>query len=175
LAWTVPLLWGALWAAKWNDQPPGATSEPPEARTKTVGETILTNALFGAAPVLVFLLSAGLGAEWRPVRNVLLTVSVACYIARMAIADYRQMRSADLVRRQASALDSAVDGMAIVDREGKYTYVNAGYAKLLGNTAREAMIGQSWQAVSVRAGDGSITSEQEIGARCRRKVSGTES
>jgi two-component system cell cycle sensor histidine kinase/response regulator CckA len=162
LAWTVPLLWGALWAAKWNDQPPGATSEPPEARTKTVGETILTNALFGAAPVLVFLLSAGLGAEWRSVRNVLLTVSVACYIARMAIADYRQMRSADLVRRQASALDSAVDGMAIVDREGKYTYVNAGYAKLLGNTAREAMIGQSWQAVSVRASDGTITSEQEI-------------
>jgi two-component system cell cycle sensor histidine kinase/response regulator CckA len=160
LAWTVPLLWGALWAAKWNDQPPGATSEPPEARTKTVGETILTNTLFGAAPVLVFLLSAGLGEEWRPVRYVLLTVSVACYIARMAFADYRQMRNADLVRRQASALDSAVDGMAIVDREGKYTYVNAGYAKLLGNTAREAMIGRSWQAVS--GGDGSMKSEQEI-------------
>jgi len=162
LAWTVPLLWGALWAAKWNDQPQGATSEPPEARTKTIGETILTNMLFGAAPVLVFLLSAGLGEEWRPVRYVLLTVSVACYIARMAIADYRQTRNADLVRRQASALDSAVDGMAIVDGEGKYTYVNAGYAKLLGNTTREAMIGQSWQAVSVRAGDGSMRSEQEV-------------
>ena len=127
-----------------------------------IGETILTNTLFGAAPVLVFLLSSGLGEEWRAVRYVLLTVSVVCYIARMAIADYRQTRSADLVQRQASALDSAVDGMAIVDSAGKYTYVNAGYAQLLGNTTRKAMIGQSWQALSVRAGDGNMTSEQEI-------------
>src|SRR5215467_13770417 len=162
LAWTVPLLWGALWAAKWNDKPEVTTSEPPGATTKTLGETILTNTLFGAAPVLVFLLSSGLGAEWRDVRYLLLIVSVACYIARMAITDYRRMRSADLVRRQASALDSAVDGMAIVDREGKYTYVNSGYAQLLGNTTREAMIGQSWHAVSVKAGDGDMKSEGEI-------------
>src|SRR5215467_2138808 len=162
LAWTLPLLGGALWAARWNDNPPAGATEPPETKIKTVGETILTNTLFGAAPVLVFLLSAGLGEEWRAVRYVLLTVSVACYIARMAITDYRRMRSADLAQRQASALDSAADGMAIVDSAGKYTYVNPGYAQLLGNTTREAMIGQTWQAFSVSAGEGSVTSEQAI-------------
>src|SRR5262249_12595623 len=104
----------------------------------------------------------GLGQEWHEVRNVLLAVSVACYVARMAIADYRQTRNADLARRQASALDSAVDGMAIVDSEGKYSYVNTGYASLLGNPSREEMIGQQWRAVSVRAGDGNMASEQEI-------------
>jgi PAS domain S-box-containing protein len=162
LAWTVPLLWGAFWAAKWEDQPEWERKIQPGTKTKTLGETILTNTLFGAAPVLVFLLSWGLGQEWHDVRNVLLTVSVACYVARMAIADYRQTRNADLARRQASALDSAVDGMAIVDSEGKYTYVNAGYANLLGKLSRDEMIGQAWRAVSVKAGDGSMNSEQEI-------------
>jgi PAS domain S-box-containing protein len=38
-----------------------------------------------------------------------------------------------MVRQQASALDSAVDGMAIVDKDGKYSYVNEGYARLMGN------------------------------------------
>jgi PAS domain S-box-containing protein len=162
LAWTVPLLWGAFWAARWKDQPEGERRTQAGAKTKTLGENILTNTLFGAAPVLVFLLSSGLGQEWHDVRNILLTVSVGCYVARMAISDYRQTRSADLARRQASALDSAVDGMAIVDSEGKYSYVNAGYAKLLGNVRREEMIGQAWHAVSVRAGDDGVNSEREI-------------
>ena len=162
LAWTAPLLWAAVWAAKWKDGPEAEKKRPASANTKTLGETILTNTLFGAAPVLVFLLSSGLGAEWRNARYTMLAISVACYVARMAITDYRQTRTADLVRRQASALDSAVDGMAIVDREGKYTYVNTGYAQLLGDVAREKMIGQPWQAVSTKAGDGGMKSEQEI-------------
>jgi two-component system cell cycle sensor histidine kinase/response regulator CckA len=162
MAWTVPLLWGAWWAAKWKDEPEGAAKEGPSAKIKTLGETILTNTLFGAAPVLVFLLSSGLGEEWNRVRYTLLAVSVACYVARMAITDYRQTRTADMVRRQASALDSAVDGMAIVGKEGKYSYVNAGYANLLGNGAREEMIGETWRTVSVKPGDGSMASEEEI-------------
>jgi len=154
LAWTVPLLWGAWWAAKWKDEPEGAGKERLGAKTKTVGETILTNTLFGAAPVLVFLLSSGLGEAWNPVRYTMLAVSVACYVARMAITDYRQTRTADMVRRQASALDSAVDGMAIVDKEGKYSYVNDGYARLMGNATREAILGKAWQADIAKSGSG---------------------
>ena len=151
LAWTVPLLCGALWAAYWQEAPAGAGENERAAATKTLGETILTNTLFGAAPVLVFLLSSGLGAEWSRVRQTLLGVSVVCYIARMAISDYRQVRNAEVVRRQAQALDSAVDGMAIVAADGKYSYVNEGHAKLLGTSARERMIGGPWREVSVAA------------------------
>jgi PAS domain-containing protein len=140
LAWTPPLLWGAFWAATWK---PGKELQPGAAlRTKTLGETILTNALFGVAPVLIFLLSTDLGPSWSRLRYSLLALSVLCYVARMAISDYRQSRNAELVRQQARALDSAVDGMAIVNAEGKYTYVNAGYAQMLGNTSREVMIGR---------------------------------
>jgi PAS domain S-box-containing protein len=148
LAWTTPLLWGAFWAATWK---PGQEQHPGAAlRTKTLGETILTNALFGVAPVLIFLLSTDLGPAWSTLRYSLLALSVLCYVARMAISDYRQSRNAELVRQQARALDSAVDGMAIVNAEGKYTYVNAGYAQMLGNTSREMMIGSRWESVSVR-------------------------
>jgi PAS domain S-box-containing protein len=149
LAWTVPLLCGALWAAYWKEAPHGVLKEQRAVPTKTLGETLLTNTLFGAAPVLVFLLSSGLGAEWDRLRHIMLGVSVVCYIARMAISDYRRTRNADVVRQQAQALDSAVDGMAIVTTDGKYSYVNEGYAKLLGTAPREKMIGSPWQEVSV--------------------------
>ena len=150
LAWTVPMLWGALWAARWKpatDQPGFAT-----LRTKTLGETILTNTLFGIAPVLILLLSSDLGPEWRTLRYSLLTVSVACYVARMAISDYRKSRNAEMVRQQAKALDLAADGMAIVSADRKYTYVNQGYAQLFGRVPRDQMIGSNTDEVTIREG-----------------------
>jgi two-component system, cell cycle sensor histidine kinase and response regulator CckA len=151
VAWTIPLLWGAMWAAQWK--PVADSQEHVILRTKTLGETVLTNALFGVAPVLVFLLSAGLGPEWATLRYSLLALSVACYAARMAISDYRQSRNAELVRKQAKALDSAVDGMAIINADGKYTYVNEGYASMLGSKSRAEMIGEPWENVSVHTKD----------------------
>jgi PAS domain S-box-containing protein len=148
LAWTVPLLWAAFWAATWK--PVTEKQEAVVLRTKSLGETILTNALFGVAPVLIFLLSAKLGPEWSILRYSLLAISVGCYVARMAISDFRQSKNAERVRQQASALDLAVDGMAIVTQDGKYSYVNTGYAQMLGSTSREAMIGRKWESVSVR-------------------------
>ena len=152
LFWTIPLLWAAIWAARWTPAPDPSAN--PIFRVKTIGETILTNALFGVAPVLIFLLSAGLGPEWATLRYSLLAVSVTCYAARMAISDHRQSRNAEMVRRQAHALDSAVDGMAIIDVGGKYTYVNTGYAAMLGSKSREEMIGSRWENASTQTFQG---------------------
>jgi len=148
LAWTVPLLWAAFWAATWK--PVTEKQGAVVLRMKSLGETILTNALFGVAPVLIFLLSANLGPEWSILRNSLLAISVACYVARMAISDYRQSQNAERVRQQATALDLAVDGMAIINADGKYTYVNSGYAQMIGSASRESMIGSPWKRVSNR-------------------------
>src|SRR5579862_705323 len=169
LAWTVPLLWGAIWAGRWKQVPEGGLSPTEAVPTKTVGETILTNTLFGAAPVLVFLLSAGLGSEWAQVRVTLLGVSVVCYIARMAIADYRQTRNADMVRRQAQALDSAVDGMAILTPDGKFSYVNEGYARLLGSAPRQEMVGKAWHDVSALGSEINRVPLEEIRKRLKEK------
>src|SRR5262249_55662002 len=56
-AYTIPLLFGAFWAARWK--PGSAARSDGAVKLKTLGETILTNALFGVAPVMIFLLSAG--------------------------------------------------------------------------------------------------------------------
>ncbi|HVO56157.1 MAG TPA: PAS domain S-box protein [Dongiaceae bacterium] len=157
LCWSIPLLWAMLWAASWK---PAATLTPdPTPRTKTLAETVLTNALFGIAPVIVFLLSAGLGPDWETLRYSLLAVSLLCYVARMALTDYRQSRHADTVRKQAKALDFAVDGMAIVGADGKYSYVNAGYAEMLGTASRDDMIGKTWDKVSIKAAHGPAPDE----------------
>ena len=157
LAWTVPLLYAAMWAATWRpvDEPHGEST----IRPKTLSETVLTNLLFGAAPVLIFLLSAEFGSSWKILRYSVLTLSVAGYVARMAISDYRQSRNAEKARQRASALDLAVDGMAIVSGDGKYTYVNEGYAQMLGRTSREDMIGCQWENVSVRGAQGASPNE----------------
>src|SRR5947208_13389376 len=34
------------------------------------------------------------------------------------------------------------------DAGGKYIYVNAAYARMIGNTNREAMLGKSWREIS---------------------------
>jgi PAS domain S-box-containing protein len=148
LAWTLPMLWAALWAASWKPavERPGLAA----MRTKTLGETILTNGLFGIAPVLIFLLSAGLGPEWRTLRYSLLAVSIGCYVARMAISDLRKSHNAEMVRQQAKALDLAADGMAIITADRKYTYVNEGYAQLLGTVPREQMIGRQTAEVTTQ-------------------------
>ena len=166
LAWTVPLLFAAVWAATWRpvEEPLGEST----IRAKTLSETVLTNLLFGAAPVLIFLLSAEFGSGWKILRYSVLTLSVAGYVARMAISDYRQSRNAEKARQRARALDLAVDGMAVVNGDGKYSYVNESYAQMLGSASREEMLGKAWQNVSVRGAQGA--SENEI--RCALRENG---
>lgn len=46
---------------------------------------------------------------------------------------------------QIKAMDSSLDGIAILDAEGRYTYVNAAHAWLYGYADKEDMIGLSWR------------------------------
>lgn len=53
-------------------------------------------------------------------------------------------QQAQLVQAQLSfALDHGIDGAALLDREGRYTYMNQAHAKIYGYEAAE-LIGQSW-------------------------------
>ena len=48
LAWTVPLLGAALWAARW--QPATTPQALPRLRSKGIGDLVLTNATLALAP-----------------------------------------------------------------------------------------------------------------------------
>jgi PAS domain S-box-containing protein len=146
LLWTLPFLAAAMWAAQWQQRPAAETSSL--LRRKTFGELMLTNATFVLAPLIILWQVSQLEAEWRLLRFSLLGVSIVCFAARLGISQYREAKSSNAVMTHTLAMDSAVNGMAILDAGGKYIYVNPAYARMIGNTNREAMLGKSWREVS---------------------------
>jgi len=158
LGWTVPLLGAALWAANWRPAPtvPGAQ----RVRRKRFGELVLDNSTLVIAPLIVLLQVAQLGTEWRALRFTLLGVSIVCYAARLGVTQYRQSRAEDTLERHNRAMDSAVNGIAIVDAKGAHSYANAAFAQMMGHEATESIIGMPWR--NIYAPQDVTTAEEEI-------------
>jgi PAS domain S-box-containing protein len=146
LCWTVPLVFAALWAGSWkpSDEPAPLTLP----RQRTIGAMMLTNTMFALAPLIVLLQVAQLGSGWRILRFSLLGVSILCFAARLALSESHEARSAESVRRHALAMDSAMDGMAILDNTGTYIYVNSAYARMMGYENFQYLLGKFWQEVA---------------------------
>jgi PAS domain S-box-containing protein len=72
-----------------------------------------------------------------------------CYAMRMGINEHRQTMNAELVQRQMQAMNSSVDGMAIVDVTGKFVYVNSEYARMCGRVSAAEMHGKPWRDVAI--------------------------
>jgi PAS domain S-box-containing protein len=145
LCWTLPFLWGAFWAARWQ-QPPATQAARPLVR-KTFSGVVLTNAIFVLAPLIVLVQVAQLPADWRFLRFSLLGVSILCFAARMGMGGYREAQTAETVRRQALAMDSTADGISILDEDGKHIYVNAAFARMMGHESPESMLGVNWRQI----------------------------
>jgi PAS domain S-box-containing protein len=145
LCWTLPFLWAACWAAQW--QPSAALQTASPARRKTFGGVILTNAFFVLAPLIVLVQVAQLPYQWHILRFSLLGVSILCFALRVGISGYREAVSAETVRRQALAMDSAADGISIVGENGEHIYVNAAFARMMGHETPESMVGLHWQKI----------------------------
>jgi PAS domain S-box-containing protein len=143
--WTAPFLLGAIGAARWKEPEEQALAAHP-AR-KRLARLAIKNVTLALAPLIVVALVLQLGPEWRRTSFALLTISIVCFAARLALTEYRQSASAELARRNTLAMDSAINGMAILDAEGKYIYVNPAYARMIGNTTREDVLGKSWREV----------------------------
>ncbi|MCE5207356.1 MAG: PAS domain S-box protein [Chloroflexi bacterium] len=54
-------------------------------------------------------------------------------------------RAEDEIKKQTDAMDSAIDGMAILNEDGKYVYLNKAHAKIYGYENEAELIGQSWR------------------------------
>jgi len=146
LAWTVPLLVAALWAASWKGAPHEHESIRP--RRQNLAGMILTNATFALAPLIVLLQIAQLGSEYRALRFSLLGVSILCFAARLGLAEFRASRNSEAVRLHALAMDSSVDGMTIVSADGRHIYVNSAFARMMGHESPQDMLGKRWQDVT---------------------------
>jgi PAS domain S-box-containing protein len=143
LGWTIPLLGAGIWAANWQPwpEPPG----PRRLRQKRFGELLLDNSTLALAPLIVLVQVAQLGTEWRAVRFTLLGVSILCYAARLGVTQHRQNKTEDTLQRHNRAMDSAVNGIAIVDAKGQHSYANAAFAQMMGHERAESIVGRPWQ------------------------------
>jgi len=143
LAWTLPLLGVGLWAARWSGAAQAENIQ--RLRSKSFGELILANSAFALAPLIILLQVAQMGGEFRALRFSLLGVSIVCYAARFGISQYREAKTAETLRRHTHAMDSAINGIAILDARGVHTYVNASFAAMMGFEAPEALLGRCWR------------------------------
>jgi PAS domain S-box-containing protein len=145
LCWTLPFLWGAFWAARW--QPPQVSQDVRPLGRKTLSGVMLTNAIFVLAPLIVLVQVAQFPSEWRILRFSLLGISILCFAVRIGISGYREAGTAETVRRQALAMDSAADGISIIGENGQHVYVNAAFARMMGHERPESMLGVHWQKI----------------------------
>src|SRR5580704_11012006 len=145
LCWTLPFLWGAFWAARW--QPPEASETARPLGRKTFSGVIMTNAFFVLAPLIVLVQVAQFPSEWRILRFSLLGVSILCFAVRVGMGGYREAKTAETVRRQALAMDSAADGISIIGESGEHVYVNTAFARMMGHESPESLQGVHWQKI----------------------------
>jgi PAS domain S-box-containing protein len=62
------------------------------------------------------------------------------------ITDFTERKLTDAkLRQQTDAMDAATDGMALLNAEGEYVYINKAHAGLYGYEKAEELIGKSWR------------------------------
>jgi PAS domain S-box-containing protein len=70
------------------------------------------------------------------------------------------------------AIENAFDGIAVLNAEGKYVYMNNSHAKLFGYDSGSELIGKTWKSVYSEEYAGTI--EGQIFPELEKKVTGRE-
>jgi PAS domain S-box-containing protein len=145
LGWTLPFLAGAIWAARWEESE--ETLSPVPSRPRTLSNLAITNVMLALPPLLILGLVAELGREWRQIGFSLLAISIVCYAARLALTEYRHVQSSETVQRHTLAMESALEGMAILNAAGQFTYMNSAHAHLFGYSNPSELLGKNWHVL----------------------------
>jgi len=145
LGWTLPFLFGAYWAASWEPKPQGSGLRRREQRS--LAGIVLTNGMFAFVPLAILFLVAELGPGWKLIRFSLLGVSFSCYALRIGMSQYRQRKDEETVRRQTLAMDSSLDGIALIDEKGIHVYANSSFADMMGFSGPQQILGKPWRLV----------------------------
>jgi two-component system cell cycle sensor histidine kinase/response regulator CckA len=170
LGWSIPLLFGAFWAAAW--QPVPESEAQVRRRNHTLAETLVNNAMFFFAPMVILIQVAQLGPGLKAVRFTLLGISFTCYAVRIGLTQYRQQQDEDTVRRQSLAMDSSIEGIGILNEKGVHSYANSALAAMLGFDCPLRITGQPWKVVYAFQPIGEIESQVRKGLQESGKWSG---
>ena len=144
-AWTLPMLYGAFWAAAWEPDASGRSHAG--IRRKSLASIVITNGMFAFVPLAILFVASELAPGWRVLRYSLLFVSFACYALRIALMQFRQQQDEETVRRQGLAMDTSIDGIALLDEKGVHIYANTAFAHMFGFDSPKRVIGRPWRIV----------------------------
>ena len=145
LGWSIPFLVGAVWVARWEET--AEVQAVPASRPKTLGKFTFSNLMLALAPLTVLILVERLGPEWRLIGFTLLIISLLCYAARLGVTEFRQAQSANTVQMHSQGMESAADGISILDAQGEHVYANSAFVRMMGFESPRAMMGKSWRAI----------------------------
>jgi PAS domain S-box-containing protein len=143
--WLLPFLMAAVLAERWQEP-----AELPAARVasvKTLGRLSLKNVALASPPLIVLILVSQFGPGWRRIGFSLVGVSIFCYAARLGISQYRESHSEETVRHHTLAMESAVEGMAILNEAEQFTYMNSAHAHLFGYDSPSELLGKNWRVL----------------------------
>ena len=77
--------------------------------------------------------------------------SIALDNARLYTSAQRELtervRAEALLLQQSTAMESSIDGMAILDENGRFVYLNEAHARLYGYDAPEELLGKGWDVL----------------------------
>ena len=148
---TIPYLVGAFWATTWE---PVADFYPTSRHEKSIASMLANNAIFALAPLIVLLQAAELGPGWRRLSFSLLGISILCFAVRLALSEFREVRSsisahiADQDRLEAEskfriAFHANPEGITISTlNDGTFLEVNNAFVTTIGYE-RSELIGKN--------------------------------
>jgi len=145
LGWLLPFLLAAVLADSWQE--PVELLAERVAPAKTLGRLALKNVALALPPLIVLILVSQFGPGWRRIGFSLVGASIFCYAARLGISQYREAASTEAVQPLTVAIESALDGMAILDASGQFTYMNTAHAFLYGYAGPPQLLGRHWRVL----------------------------
>jgi diguanylate cyclase (GGDEF)-like protein/PAS domain S-box-containing protein len=77
----------------------------------------------------------------------LLLSAIAIVVTVTIVRIWHRARARRALERQSAAMSSSIDGMAILDPGGRYTYVNQALARAYGYDSPKELIGKGWETL----------------------------
>ncbi|MGC2477737.1 MAG: PAS domain S-box protein [Candidatus Sulfotelmatobacter sp.] len=147
LWWTVPFLFAAWWAARWEQTPSLFDTRRTEQRFVSM---LFENTMYAGGPLIVLLQVAQLGPEWRKISFLLLGLSILGFGARLALSKFQATEAALRIRqmndelvesedRYRDLVEHSEDLVCTHDLYGNLLSVNPAPARLLGYEVSELL------------------------------------
>ena len=104
-----------------------------------IGDAVIEGMLFHDRPLLDILMGR---SKHDLLLRVFIIIGFLAFLTFTYVMMFRSRRAEDAMKRLMAAIETSMDGIAIYDREGNYTYVNQAYAAVNGYESPAELIGK---------------------------------